>query len=161
MVSASRQNDLPGKYGDFAKENNEGLPVLRLIWDSPEHLIRVSKSLGLKVVPVNSNNEPIGELHFERDILVGRFYGQLGNYSNRVRTISPHFFGSGVLSQCKENVRCFWVVVPSDIDRTWAGIQKQALQAEGLLSSQVSYMEAKIVNDGNGYKLIITKIEIA
>lgn len=161
VVAGSTQANVPDRYGDYVKENDEGLPSLRLIWDSPEHLIRVSRALGLKVLPVNSSNEPIGELRFERDILVGRFSGDLRRYSNRVRTISSHFFGSDVLSQCKENVRCFWVVVPADIDHQWISIQKQALRSEGLKSTQVSYMEAQIVNNGNGYELIITRIETA
>jgi len=159
VVAGSTQANVPDRYGNYAKESDEGLPSLRLIWDSPEHLIRVSKALGLKVLPVNSSNEPIGELRFERDILVGKFYGELSNYSNRVRTISSQFFGSDVTSQCKENVRCFWVIIPSEIDQSWIAVQKQVLRSKGLSSSQVSYMEARIVDDGVGYKLIITRIE--
>ena len=159
VVAGSTQANVPDRYGDYAKESDEGLPSLRLIWDSPEHLIRVSKALGLKVLPVNNSNEPIGELRFERDILVGKFYGELSNYSNRVRTISSQFFGRDVISQCKENVRCFWVIIPSEIDQSWIAVQKQALRSKGLKSYQVSYMEATIANDGNGYKLIITRIE--
>ena len=159
VVAGSTQANVPDRYGDYAKESDEGLPSLRLVWDSPEHLIRVSKALGLKVLPVNNSNEPIRELRFERDILVGKFYGELSSYSNRVRTISSQFFGSDVTSQCKENVRCFWVIIPSEIDQSWIAVQKQALRSKGLDSSQVSYMEARIVNDGNVYKLIITRIE--
>ncbi len=158
VVTDSTQGDIPDSLGDYAADGDEGLPSLRLIWDSPEHLIQVSKALNLRVIPVNNSNKPIGELCFERNILVNRFSGELSGYSNRVRTISSHFFGINVLNQCQENVQCFWIIVPTDIDYQWVSIQKQVLRSKGLNSSQVSYMEAQIVNNENGYELLITSI---
>ena len=158
VVKADSHN-IPDSIGDFADNDSaDTLPRLSLIWDSPEHLIEVAKALGLRVLPVNSDNEPIGELRFERDILVGKFYGGLNSFSNRVRTISARFFGQRVLNQCDQTIRHFWVVVPASIDHEWIKIQKKSLCSEGLTSSQVSYMEAMIVSDENGFRLVITKI---
>jgi len=158
-VVKAKSPETAERIGDYADEIDEdSLPTLRLVWDSPEHLIDAAKNLGLKVLPVNSGNKPIGELIFERDIIIGRFQGGLSSYSNRVRTIDAHFFGSGILSQCPDTVRYFWIVVPASIDQRWVETQKQALISHKLKCSDVSYMEAKLIPNDSGFELVITKI---
>ena len=145
--------------GDFSDNPSSDLvPELRLIWDSPEQLIRVAKSLGMRILIVNGRNEPVGELIFDQGLSVKEFKGNLTNFSNRVRTISAHFFGPEVLRQSNKSVQCFWVVVPASVDRTWVSVQKQAIRSKGLNGSQVSYMEARVIPNGSGYELVVNRI---
>lgn len=151
--------EFANETGDFfSTESTDLLPTLRLIWNSPEQLLEVARSLGMRILVVNRGNQPIGELIFERDILIKPFNGGLTNFSNRVRTISSTFFGPEVLNQSDEAVHCFWVLIPASVDRQWVSVQKEAIKSKGLNSSQVSYMEARIVSDEKSYRLVVTRI---
>lgn len=151
-----KQASEPGDFAD--SESDDSLPELRLIWDSPEQLLRVAGNLGMRILVVNPKNEPAGELFFQEGLLVKRFDGKVGSFSNRVRTISSQFFGRDVLRQAKEPVKCFWVLVPATVDQAWVSVQKEAIKSEGVKSSQVSCVEARVTPRGAGYELVVTKV---
>lgn len=145
--------------GDFSEsESSDYVPELRLVWDNPDQLIQVAKVLGMRILLVDRKSQPIGEVIFEKDLLVKEFSGNLTNFSNRVRTISAQFFGSDLLSQSSEPIRCFWVLVPSSVDQVWVSVQREAMKSEGFKSSQVSYTEARITPDGSSYELVVTRV---
>ena len=153
------ETKLADQTGDFSEsESPDSLPELRLVWDNPGHLIQVAKALGMRILIVDGSNKPAGELFFEKDLLVKELRGKLTSFSNRVRTISAQFFGPEVLHQSDQSVRCFWVLVPAHVDKLWVSIQREALRSRGLKSSQVSYMEARVVPNGDSYKLVMTKV---
>jgi len=114
--------------------------------------------LNLRILMVSATNEPVGELAFAHDLLVKEFTGGLASFSNRVRTISAQFFGQELLRRSNRSIRCFWVLVPASVDQEWVLIQKEAIRAMGLRNSQVSHVEAKIIQAANGYELAITKV---
>lgn len=145
--------------GDFSEsESDDSLPELRLIWDNPQQLFQVAKANGMRILTVNRSNEPVAELMLEEGISVKPFEGKLTNFSNRVRTISPQFFGAELLRQSDEPIKCFWVVIPASIDQAWVSVQRQAIRAKGVKSSQVSYMEARIAPNGSSYELVVTRV---
>jgi hypothetical protein len=112
----------------------------------------------MRILLIDRNNQPVGELAFEKRPLVKEFKGNLVNFSNRVRTISPQFFGPEVLSKSSESVKCFWVLVPASVDQDWVSIQKEAVNSQGLKNSEVSYTEARITPNGSGYELVVTRV---
>lgn len=145
--------------GDFSEsESSDYVPELRLVWDNPEQLIQVAKALGMRILLVDRRNKPVGELLFEKDLLVKEFKGKLTNFSNRVRTISAKFFGPEVLRQSDESIKCFWIVVPASVDQVWITLQRQAIKSKGIRYSQVSYVEARIAPNGISYELVVTRV---
>ena len=144
--------------GDFSDVESDYLPELRLIWDSPDQLIHVAKASGMRILLVNRKNEPVGEMLFDNDLSVKPFKGRLTDFSNRVRSISAQFFGEEILQQSQEPVHCFWVLVPASIDRDWVSVQRDAIRARGLSSSDISYMEARVVLNDESCQLVVTRI---
>jgi len=150
---------LVGQEGDFSdSESADTLPELRLVWDSPEQLLQVAKMLGMRILVVDGTSQPVGELIFEKDLMVKEFRGKLTSFSNRVRTISAQFFGPSVLQQSRVPFRCFWILVPASVDQSWVAIQKETLKIRGLKSSQVLYMEARVAEKANRCDLVVTKV---
>jgi len=150
---AEGNGDLPDKV------SSDTLPALRLIWDGPEQLAGIARSLNMRILAVGKDNNVIGELCFQNSLSIQSFGGNLEGYSNRVRTISAGFFGAGVLDQAGEQVHHFWVVVPASVDKAWVSVQVQSLNQEGLTNSNVSYMEGRIVSQqDDDYQLVITNI---
>jgi len=148
--------DEPGDFSEF--ESNDYIPELRLVWDNPDQLIEAAKVLGMRILLVDRKNQPVGEVIFEKDLLVKEFKGNLTNFSNRVRTISAQFFGPELLSQSSESIRCFWVLVPASVDQLWVSVQREAVKSGGFKSSQVSYTEARISPNKSSYELVVTRV---
>ena len=145
--------------GDFSDDGDEdAIPELRLVWDSPEQLVQVSKVLGMRILMVDRRHQPVSELILEKDLLVKEFRGNLTNFSNRVRTLSAQFFGPVVARQSAKPIECFWVMVPASVDQEWISVQKQAIRSRGLKNSQVSYVEARIQPNGGSCTLAVTRI---
>lgn len=139
-------------------ESDDSLPALRLIWDSPQQLIELAQNTGLRVLSVNGQDQPFGELVFGTRVWVKQFKGGLAGFSNRIRTIRPDFFGAEVQSQFKEPAMCLWVLIPASIDTRWVTAQRKALGSSGLHATNVSHMEAKIVAGHSGCDLSVTRI---
>jgi hypothetical protein len=157
VVKPSTQN-VPDNIGDFSSsDEGDSLPPLRLVWDSPRQLIEISRTLGMRILAVRRNGL-VGEISLEDIPHVKAFDGELIGFSNRVRTISAQFFGPDILRTSDEPIESFWVLVPSTLDKQWISVQKQAIKSSSIPGAEVSYMEAKIVTDGHGHKLVITKI---
>lgn len=158
-VVKPNQTIVAEEAGDFSdSESDDSLPELRLIWDNPQQLIQVAKANGMRILIVNRSNEPVGELILEEGISVKSFEGKLTNFSNRVRTISAQFFGTELLRQSDESIKCFWVVIPASIDQAWVSVQRQAIRSKGVKSSQVSYIEARVAPNGSSYELVVTRV---
>jgi len=155
-TSLSKVGQGPGDLPESA--STDGLPELRLTWESKEQLLTAGRALGFRILAVDPKNQPIGELSLENGITVKRFIGGLKGYSNRVRTIPADFFGSGFIQQVSEPVKCLWILIPASIDIRWVSVQQQAVQSNGLKNHQVSYVEAKIVAANHGYNLEVTKV---
>lgn len=162
VVKAPLADIIEDDVGDLSdSESDESLPELRIAWENPEHLLEVAKYLRLRILLVDKQNQPTGELAIEhrQEPSVKPFNGKLQNYSNRVRTISAQFFGPGILKQAKSPVQCFWILIPTALDQEWIALQRRTIQAEGLRSSQVCHLEAKIVQSKEAYRLKITNVE--
>jgi hypothetical protein len=145
--------------GDFSEiKSDDYVPELRLVWDNPGQLIQVAKALGMRILLIDTRNKPVGELLFDKDLLVKEFKGRLTNFSNRVRTISAEFFGPEVQRQSDESIKCFWIVVPASVDQVWITLQKQAIKSKGISYSEVSYVEARIAPNGDSYELVVTRV---
>jgi len=157
-VAEPLNKNLAGRIGDLSPSGDDGrLPPLRLVWDSPRQLIEISKALGMRILAIRSN-QLIGEVSLQDAPHIKSFDGELSGFSNRVRTIPPQFFGPAVLRTSDEPVESFWVLVPSNLDRQWVSIQKEAMQSSRIPSSELSYMEARIVPGELNHGLVITKI---
>lgn len=157
-VAEPLNKNLANKIGDLSPSGKDGpLPPLRLVWDSPQQLIEISRVLGMRILAIRSN-QLIGEVSLQDAPHIKSFDSELTGFSNRVRTISPQFFGPHILRTSDEPVESFWVLVPSSLDRQWVSVQKQAMQSSGIPSSELSYMEARIVSDELSHRLVITKI---
>jgi hypothetical protein len=147
----------PGDYVE-AESTDDGLPELRLAWDSPEQLIDVARALGLRILTVDGTGQPVGELAFGDDVAIKDFKGGLSSFSNRVRAIPARFFGPELLRQSNRSFTCFWVLVPVSVDTSWIAAQKEAIRAKGLKSDEVSRVEAKVVSSDSNYKLVVTQV---
>jgi len=159
IVNPTSQSKVGPSPGDLSESASaDGLPELRLTWESKEQLLTAGKALEFRILAVNSKYQPIGELSLENGITVKRFTGSLEGYSNRVRTIPANFFGSGLTQQVGEPIRCLWILIPASIDMRWVSVQQQAVQSNGLKNHQVSYVEAKIMSTNHGYDLEVTKV---
>jgi len=157
ILKPATQN-VPANIGDFSSsDEDDSLPPLRLVWDSPRQLIEISRTLGMRILAVRRNGL-VGEISLADIPHVKAFDGKLIGFSNRVRTISAQFFGPDILRTSDEPIESFWVLVPSTLDKQWISVQKQAIKSSGIPGAEVSYMEARVVTDGNGHKLVVTKI---
>ena len=148
--------DEPGEFSDA--EGDDHLPELRLTWDGPGQLIEVARSLGLRILLIGAQNQPVGELDLAGELSVRRFDGRLEHFSNRVRAIPRDFFGPKPMKQAAESVRALWVLVPAAVDQQWIMVQKAALDARGLVGGDVSRMEARIRSQEDGYRLVVTNV---
>jgi len=158
-IAASSKTVLSNKIGDFAsQETDKTLPELRLTWDGPQELIEVARDLNMRILAVKKGFTPVGELQLTDRPYIGSFDGGTSNYSNRIRTIHSGFFGSRLIEESNKQIDCFWVLVPATVDREWICIQKDTIRSNGLNSSQIAYMEARIVWNKQGYQLVITRI---
>ena len=147
------------ELGDLSdSESDDGLPELRLIWESPEQLLQVAKHMGMRILMVNRKNQPVQELAFSEGVAVRKFKGRLKSFSNRVRRVSAQFFGPDILQQASEPIQCFWVLVPYSVDQAWLSIQRGAMRSQGLKGSQIAHMEARITSTGSAHELAVTKV---
>jgi len=157
VVKAVADKAAADKKGDTSTpDGDDGLPSLRIVWESANHLRSVAASLGMKIVAVNRNNEVVGELVTDGPPRLVPFNGQLSAYSNRVRTLPIGFFRPEAASG--KDVSSFWILVPADLDARFVILQKDAIRREGVSPSEVQAVEAKFQNQGRSYRLVITRV---
>jgi len=158
VKAQSPKPELNRRPGDFPDSQEEAfLPPLRLVWESPGQLMEISRKLGMRIVGIK-DGDIVGELSLNSSAELKSFKGDLRGFSNRVRTISPKFFAKEVLVSIDAEIHSFWILVPSELDRRWVLRQKQEIRSRGIDNGEVSYMEAKIVFNGEDHILVITKI---
>ena len=156
--------DPPATPGDThadkpQKVDDGDVPPLRIAWDSPAELHEVARSLGMRVVAVNADGEVVREVALQPDSVQAiEFDGKLGAYSNRVRTLPTDFFGPALARQLGPQVRSLWILVPVAVDRTWLGIQKQAIAHSGLAASRIRELEGEFRRSHGRYQLTVTRI---
>ena len=159
QVVEAPKTTMTNELGDLSdSESDDGLPELRLIWESPEQLLHVAKHMGMRILMVNRNNQPVQEVDFSEGIAVRKFKGRLKSFSNRVRRVSAQFLGPDILQQASEPIQCFWVLVPYSVDQAWLSIQRGAMRSQGLKASQIAHMEARITSTGSAHELAVTKV---
>jgi len=158
VITPAKPEMAQGAGASPETESDDLLPALRLIWDSPQQLIELAQTVGLRVLAVNRQDQPFGELVFGTRVWVKQFAGGLAGFSNRIRTIRPDFFGPQIQSQFKEPAACLWVLIPATIDAQWVVAQRKALRSSGLQAAGVSHMEAKIVASQSRCDLSVTRI---
>ncbi len=133
------------------------LPRLRIVWRSSGELQAVAAQLGLRIVAVNTRGEILGEVA-GTPARLDDFDGDLGHYSNRVRTLPSSFFGRDVAEAASQPIDRFWVLVPAAIDRRWIALQKRALAAKGLDADGVREVEGAFGFSSGRYRLTVTRI---
>lgn len=153
-------HDRLATYGDSpAEPSDNAVPPLRIVWTGPEELTAVARSLGMKVVAVNAQNEIVGEVELSGRPKLLPFSGDLSGFSNRVRTIEPGFFGRELLEQSGVPIRSLWVLVPAPHDARFIELQRDALRRAGVRTDSVRLMEAKFESRGvRTYQLSITQV---
>ncbi len=145
----------PRRSGDA----DDGLPPMRIMWDSPKQLADVAAVLGMRVVAVTDSNLVAGEVPLKRPYKLEPFSGELVVYSNRVRTLPLSFFGAGLIAATDEPIAAYWVLVPEPVDRQFADLVRAALKRAGLDASQVQWVETRFALEGSGsYRLEIVQI---
>lgn len=146
----------PNRGGD---DSDDGLPPMRIMWDSPRQLADVAAALGMRVVAVTDKNEVAGEVPLNRPYKLEPFNGELVVYSNRVRTLPLSYFGAGLVAATEEPIAAYWVLVPQQVDRQFADLVRAALKRAGLPAAQVQWVETRFTLEGaRQYRLEIVKI---
>jgi len=138
-----------------AGDDDKALPPLRIVWASATEVRTVARSLGLRVVAVNADDEAVGEI----DPYSGKlkdFTGRLDHYSNRVRTLPRSFFGAA--NADGRPVARFWILVPVAVDRQWVALQRSAIVQRGMTAGQVREVEARFNGSGGRLRLSITRV---
>lgn len=144
--------------GGLASEvDKDNIPELRVKWNNSEQLLTIAKNLGMRILAANGN-DIVGELNIIGALYIMAFDGKVSNYSNRVRTVPTSFFGTSVREKSGLVFDAFIVLIPQSVDHEWISKQKNVIKSKGLQCSQVSYMEAKIIWNGQGYELVITRL---
>ena len=139
--------------GDFT-------PPLRVHWRDAGELIKVARTLGMRLAAVNRGGDIIGEIALADPPGLRKWNGLPYGYSNRVRMLSPSIFkptiGDAVAGT---EVHSIWVFVPSDRDRAMVAAQKEAVRRAGARLEDVASVDGQFVRAANGsYRLDITRI---
>ena len=159
VVRATSQREPEPDYGNTsASEEGDSLPTLRIIWDSPGQLLAVARAWNMKIVAINTAEEIVGEVILQNKPHLMDFDGQLGNFSNRVRTLPRLFFGSDFLASSSTAITSFWILVPAEQDSELVAVQREAIRARGVSMDQVRAVEAKFERVGGTYRLVVTRI---
>jgi len=158
--------EVPGEMGlgDLAENvSDDALPTLTILWTGPDGLRAVCRSLGLRVVAVNSRNEVVGEVALDGEIRLTRFSGNFGQYSNRVRTLAPSFFGTALSQRNGVSFAALWILVPPDVDRRFCNLQREAIRRQGVPASRVASVEARFepAPSREGYVLVVTRVVLS
>lgn len=138
--------------GDFT-------PPLRVHWRDAGELIRVARTLGMRLAAVNLSGDIVGEVVLTDPPALKKWRGLPYGYSNRVRMLSPSIFSARIGGAAGEEVGEIWVFVPSDRDRAMVEAQKEAVRRAGARVEDVASVDAQFVRAANGsYRLDITNI---
>ncbi|MBI3273314.1 MAG: hypothetical protein HYZ53_30275 [Planctomycetes bacterium] len=159
--SAEAETPSGSEPGDWASPTREdGLPELRLSWESAEHFIRVARALEFRVVAVDARDKPAGllrlgpgELRVE-PLPPGAFVG----YSTRGRTLGREAVpATARLLPSGEQAAGWWVLIPAQLDREFAAIQRRALDASGeeAKARDTREMVGRFKPDGSTFRLVL------
>ncbi len=128
-----------------ARMDEKLLPATRIVWDGPEHLARVARALGLRIVAVTPRSEVAGEVSLTPPFRLEPFGGKLELFSNRVRFLPLSFFGPGLPAGSEHPISGFWILVPVSVDRYLAEVVRNAVRKAGMSAAQVYWVEARFV----------------
>jgi hypothetical protein len=135
--------ETPGNTDAEATADDEKLlPATRIIWESPQQLARVARTLRMRVVAVDEQGDVAGEVALWGEPGIKEFGGRLDVYSNRVRSIPLSFFGDSLPLAPEMDVVGFLVLVPEEVDRQMAETVRGAVRAKGLSAADVEWVEA-------------------
>ena len=138
--------------GDFT-------PPLRVHWRDAGELIRVARTLGMRLAAVNRGGDIVGEVVLTDPPALKKWHGLPYGYSNRVRMLSPSIFSARIGGAGGEPVGEIWVFVPSDRDRAMVEAQRKAVRRAGARFEDVASVDGQFVRAANGsYRLDITNI---
>lgn len=153
VVDSARMQGNPVEgTGDFT-------PPLRVHWRDAGELIRVARTLGMRLAAVNRAGDIVGEVVLTDPPALKKWNGLPYGYSNRVRMLSPSIFSARIGGADGEEVGEIWVFVPSDRDRAMVEAQKEAVRRAGARVEDVVSVDGKFVRAANGsYRLDITNI---
>ena len=150
--SARTQGNPVEGTGDFT-------PPLRVHWRDAGELIRVARTLGMRLAAVNRAGDIVGEVVLTDPPALKKWHGLPYGYSNRVRMLSPSIFSARIGGADGEEVGEIWVFVPSDRDRAMVEAQKDAVRRAGARVEDVVSVDGKFVRAANGsYRLDIINI---
>ena len=134
-------------------------PPLRVHWRDAGELIRVARTLGMRLAAVNLGGDIVGEVVLTDPPSLKKWHGLPYGYSNRVRMLSPSIFSARIGGAAGEQVGEIWVFVPSDRDREMVEAQRKAVQRAGARFEDVASVDGQFVRAANGsYRLDITNI---
>ena len=138
--------------GDFT-------PPLRVHWRDARELIKVARTLGMRLAAVNRGGDIIGEIAIADPPGLRKWNGLPYGYSNRVRMLSPSIFSPTIGDDAGTEVHAIWVFVPSDRDRAMVAAQNEAVRRAGARLEDVVSVDGQFIRAANGsYRLDITNI---
>jgi len=138
--------------GDFT-------PPLRVHWRDARELIKVARTLGMRLAAVDRGGDIIGEITLADPPGLRKWNGLPYGYSNRVRMLSPSIFSPTIGDVAGTEIHSIWVFVPSDRDRAMVAAQNEAVRRAGARLEDVVSVDGQFVRAANGsYRLDITNI---
>ncbi len=134
-------------------------PPLRVHWRDARELIKVARTLGMRLAAVDRSGDIIGEIALVDPPGLRKWNGLPYGYSNRVRMLSPSIFSPTIGDVAGTEIHAIWVFVPSDRDRAMALAQKEAVRRAGARLEDVASVDGQFIRAANGsYRLDITRI---
>jgi len=153
VTSSQEQGDIK-----IEEPSKEYLPALKMDISDYEALTGAIRYFGMRIVLINSMGNFVDEIQLGTRLKVVPIQQALSEFSNRIRILPLNYFGIEIerIIRVRDLTPC--MLVPADIDKRFADLQRQAIEKEGHFLDEVEATGARFKKDGKEYKLVIEKL---
>jgi len=143
------------------KPSKEYLPALKMDISDYNAIRGAIRYFGMKIALMDKHGNFVEEIDVGSVSRVRPLESGLSEFSNRIRILPSGYFGPRIewILNMRELKAC--MLVPAEIDKTFADIQKEAIVKKGYDLKDVKFTNAKFIRSGNRYRLIIKKLYLS
>jgi len=148
------------KKGNIKLEEprDEYMPSLKMDISDHDALIGAIKYFGMKIALINNFGNFVDEIKAGKSVKIVPIEDGLSEFSNRIRMLPVSYFGTKVerILKIRELSPC--ILVPAEVDRQFAALQKEVIAGRGHAIKRVKATAGKFIREGDAYKLVIEKL---